>query len=216
MPPGFQRRLAGVEKLPAWERHCRTGIGRVRCARKSHVARRGALGSTAASTDVVPRMTGEAFSATEDLGRGDSRRVGPDSLAKDCSQEEYTALAVVGVSRVRGTPQTASRPSVGRQDPVEGRSRKVSPTMRTTRYLIIWWMSQTPYAAVFKDQAEAEIAAKVRNAVMVTVSGEDVAIDRVADWFRRDEAGGPMPAEWRDLMGQLPFLEEARRSVGSL
>ena len=74
---------------------------------------------------------------------------------------------------------------------------------RKTYYLVLWWMAQTPYAAVFENEMAAEAAANVRNALMVVVSGRDVRIDRVADWYRRDESGGPMPAEWRALVGQI-------------
>lgn len=64
-------------------------------------------------------------------------------------------------------------------------------------------MAQTPYAAVFENEMAAEAAANVRNALLVEVSGRDLKFERVADWYRRDEAGGPMPAEWRDLAGQI-------------
>lgn len=76
---------------------------------------------------------------------------------------------------------------------------------RKTWYLILWWMSQTPHAAVFENLVAAEAAARVRNALVVTISGRDVNIDEVLDWYRRDESGNPMPAEWRDLVGQLQF-----------
>src|SRR2546422_6363323 len=71
-------------------------------------------------------------------------------------------------------------------------------------------MSQTPYAAIFENQVAAEAAANVRNALMVTMSGRDVKVDQVQDWYRRDESGAPMPAEWRDLVGQnhAPWLAE--------
>src|SRR2546425_11776405 len=71
---------------------------------------------------------------------------------------------------------------------------------RKTYYLVLWWMSQTPYAAIFENQVAAEAAANVRNALMVTMSGRDVKVDQVQDWYRRDESGAPMPAEWRDLV----------------
>src|SRR5438094_2531604 len=75
--------------------------------------------------------------------------------------------------------------------------------MRKTAYLVVWWMSQVPYAAVFDNQVAAEAAASVRNALMVTVSGKDAQIDSVHDWYRRDEDGQPMSAEWRNILGQL-------------
>ena len=69
-------------------------------------------------------------------------------------------------------------------------------------------MSQTPYAAVFENEVAAEAAASVRNALLVQVSGRDVRINSIVDWYRRSEDGRPMPAEWRDLVGQvrLPWL----------
>lgn len=57
-------------------------------------------------------------------------------------------------------------------------------------------MTQTPYAAEFDNLIAAEAAANVRNAIMVTIT--DKRID-VIDWYRRDENGKPMPAEWRDI-----------------
>src|SRR2546428_7462816 len=92
-------------------------------------------------------------------------------------------------------------------------TRRKEPTMkpkrprissRRTYYLVLWWMSQTPYAAIFENQVAAEAAANVRNALMVTVSGRDVKVDQVQDWYRRDESGAPMPAEWRDPGGAIP------------
>lgn len=86
---------------------------------------------------------------------------------------------------------------------------------KKTLYLVLWWMSQTPYAAVFENEIAAEAAANVRNALMIAVSGKDVKVDRVSDWYRRDDAGQPMPAEWRDLVGQIhvPWLAKARAAL---
>lgn len=86
---------------------------------------------------------------------------------------------------------------------------------KKTYYLVLWWMAQTPYAAVFENAIAAEAAASVRNALVVTVSGRDVKIDRVEDYFRRDDAGRPMPAEWRDLIGQIhvPWLASPKAST---
>lgn len=83
------------------------------------------------------------------------------------------------------------------------KTKRPRRTHRTTYYIVLWWMAQTPYAAVFENAVAAEAAANVRNALMVTVSGQEVRVDRVDDWYRRDEAGRPMPAEWRDLVGQI-------------
>jgi hypothetical protein len=91
------------------------------------------------------------------------------------------------------------------------RSRR---STRTTQYLVVWWMAQTPYAAVFADRAAAETAASVRNALMIAISGKDARIEGVLDWYRRDEKGEPMPAEWRDLVGQI-HVADVRRPAPS-
>lgn len=72
-----------------------------------------------------------------------------------------------------------------------------------TFYLVIWWMSQNPYAAIFVNRIAAEAAANVRNALLLTVRGERNAIEDIVDWYRRDPEGQPMPVEWRDLAGQV-------------
>jgi hypothetical protein len=72
-----------------------------------------------------------------------------------------------------------------------------------TKFLVIWWMSKIPYAAVFTNRIAAEAAANVRNALLVTLSGGDPKVEAVVDWYRRDDEGRPMPAEWRELMGQV-------------
>jgi hypothetical protein len=74
---------------------------------------------------------------------------------------------------------------------------------KRTYFLVIWWMSQSPYAAVFDNHLAAEAAANVRNALIITISGRELDFEEVEDWFRRDEEGHPMPAEWRDLTGQM-------------
>src|SRR5436309_11762959 len=75
---------------------------------------------------------------------------------------------------------------------VDGPTRRKEPTHdetetprisgRKTYFLVLWWMSQTPYAAIFENQVAAEAAANVRNALMVTISGRDVKVDQVQDW----------------------------------
>ncbi len=75
--------------------------------------------------------------------------------------------------------------------------------MTRVSYLVIWWTSQVPHAAVFENQIAAEAAASVRNALMIRMSGEDVQVDAVVDWYRRNSSGEPMPAEWRDVVGKV-------------
>jgi len=77
-------------------------------------------------------------------------------------------------------------------------------------FLVIWWMSKNPYAAVFSNRVAAEAAANVRNAILVTMKGPRTMVEGVVDWYRRDEEGRPMPAEWRELMGQVHSPWRAR------
>ena len=95
------------------------------------------------------------------------------------------------------------------------KSRRPRLPGRKTYYLVLWWMSQTPYAAVFENQVAAEAAASVRNALLVIVSGRDLRVDQVQDWYRRDDDGRPMPAERRDLVGQIrvPWLGKPKAAL---
>jgi hypothetical protein len=69
-----------------------------------------------------------------------------------------------------------------------------------TQYLVVWWMAQVPHVAIFTNKVAAYAAANVRNALMVVVRGSKII--EVLDWYRRNDAGEPMPAEWRDIAGQ--------------
>ncbi|HWM50866.1 MAG TPA: hypothetical protein VNO76_05905 [Thermoplasmata archaeon] len=64
-------------------------------------------------------------------------------------------------------------------------------------------MSKNPYAALFTNRVAAEAAANVRNALLISIKGQGTDVQDVLDWYRRDDEGRPMPAEWRELMGQL-------------
>ena len=70
-----------------------------------------------------------------------------------------------------------------------------------TQFLILWWMAQVPYAALMENRVAAEAAANVRNGIMVVIVGGKVT--EVLDWYRRNDEGRPMPAERRDLGGQM-------------
>ncbi len=85
-------------------------------------------------------------------------------------------------------------------------------------FLVIWWMSKNPYAAVFENRIAAEAAANVRNAILVAFKGNGTEVEAVVDWFRRDEEGRPMPAEWRELMGQIraPWSNKARPDASEI
>ncbi|MEE9237641.1 MAG: hypothetical protein V3U52_07620 [Thermoplasmata archaeon] len=70
-------------------------------------------------------------------------------------------------------------------------------------YLVLWWLEETPYVARFRDEIEAESAARVRNAMVIEVHGRDIKVPRVVDFYRRDERGRPMPAKWKDIGRQV-------------
>ena len=74
-------------------------------------------------------------------------------------------------------------------------------------------MSKNPYAAVFTNRVAAEAAANVRNALLVSIKGHVTEVEEVLDWYRRDEEGRPMPAEWRELMGHLHLPWRAKPTV---
>lgn len=71
-------------------------------------------------------------------------------------------------------------------------------------------MSQTPYAAEFENKISAEAAASVRNAVFIEFSGR---INKIEDYYKRDDQGNPIPIEWRDLIGQVhvPWLKKPQK-----
>ena len=81
-------------------------------------------------------------------------------------------------------------------------ARAKGPTM-VRKYLVIWWAYQRPYYAVTADEAEAAWTANLRNGVVVEVEGVGVAVKRVADHWRRDAEGHPIPAEAREPAGDL-------------
>src|SRR3989442_5129624 len=61
-----------------------------------------------------------------------------------------------------------------------------------TMFLVIWWMAKNPYAAVFENRIEAEAAANVRNAILVTFHANGTQVAAVVDWFRHDDEVRPM------------------------
>lgn len=88
---------------------------------------------------------------------------------------------------------------------------------RKSTYLLLWWLDQTPQAACVDDPAEAEAAARERNATLIEIQGE-AEIARVLDFWRRDDAGRPMSAKWKDLnqpvLWRIPLVR-LRSETGS-
>lgn len=80
---------------------------------------------------------------------------------------------------------------------------RAKPRAVERRFVVIWWAYQRPYYAVTRDDAEAAWTANLRNGVVVEVEGSSVSVKRVVDHWRRDVAGNPMPAEFREPAGSL-------------
>src|SRR5207245_11041148 len=121
---------------------------------------------------------------------------------------QVTRLSMRG--RRLTTAFAPARDLVTKRPPVSSRRTLIAMTRKhethspgKTIFLVIWWMSKNPYAAVFENRIAAEAAANVRNAILVTFAGKGTEVEAVVDWFRRDDEGRPMPAEWRELMGQI-------------
>ena len=76
-----------------------------------------------------------------------------------------------------------------------GGGRKAAAAL--TRYLVIWWHLQKMYIGIFENDTEATLHAAARNGVVVELIGSEVTIGAVEDYWRRDDQGRPMPAEWR-------------------
>src|SRR5437867_6027107 len=102
-------------------------------------------------------------------------------------------VAAAGAAHPRPLLYVPPGGPAGREDP---------RGMKESCYLVVWWVCQTPQVALFDHLEAAKAAANVRNALMVTVTGTAVEIDEVVDWYRRNDEGDPLPAEWRDGLGQ--------------
>lgn len=71
--------------------------------------------------------------------------------------------------------------------------------MKTSvHYLVLWWHTTDPKAAIFEDEIAAGAAAAVRNGVLLEMQG-DVKISSAVDYYRRDDKGLPMPFAFQDL-----------------
>jgi len=87
----------------------------------------------------------------------------------------------------------------------KGRSKvpkEVQPSQ--TIYIVLWWHFQKPYVAVVPTHDEAKWIADTRNGVIVEIMGRDLKVGTVVDFYRRDEAGNPMPAEMRPYESPYP------------
>jgi len=73
-----------------------------------------------------------------------------------------------------------------------------------TIYVVLWWHFQKPYVAVVPTYDEAKWIADTRNGVIIEIAGKEIAVKSVVDFYRRDEAGNPMPAEMRPYESPYP------------
>lgn len=64
-------------------------------------------------------------------------------------------------------------------------------------FLIVWWLDNKCYYASFETFDEADSAARVRNALLVNLRGDEE--NNILDYYRRDENGTPMPGVKRDI-----------------
>lgn len=78
------------------------------------------------------------------------------------------------------------------------------PVQTLTRYLVLWWHLQKLYVGIFENETEAALHAAARNGVVVELIGPDVSVGAVEDYWRRDDRGRPMPAEWRTSRVLVP------------
>ena len=70
-----------------------------------------------------------------------------------------------------------------------------------TRYVILWWLDQSLYGALFDDEVRADSAARTRNAVYLEFpDGEEPPV--ILDYYKRDPDGNPLHVIWRDLTGR--------------
>jgi len=67
---------------------------------------------------------------------------------------------------------------------------------RETAWLVVWWHLQKIYCGLFTTEEEANLQAMSRNGVVIELSAESLAVGRIADYWRRDDSGNPLPAEW--------------------
>ncbi len=73
-----------------------------------------------------------------------------------------------------------------------------------TIYAVLWWHFQKPYVAVVPTYDEAKWIADTRNGVIIEIIGKGISVKSVVDFYRRDEAGNPMPAEMRPCESPYP------------
>lgn len=57
----------------------------------------------------------------------------------------------------------------------------------------MWWSSGRLYSIVYDDYETARNEAESRNAVMVTINGNDIDVE---DWYRKDVNNQPLKTEW--------------------
>lgn len=74
-------------------------------------------------------------------------------------------------------------------------------------FYIFWWgsMDNTAYATEIEDEVEAESYARIRNGLVLKVTG---TIVKMVDYYRRDPEGNPLPVK------MVPQHQPRRRFPG--
>lgn len=83
------------------------------------------------------------------------------------------------------------------------------------RYLILWWLNQVLYGALFDDEVKAESAARIRNAVYMELPDGDEK-PKILDYWRRDKDGKALSITWYDLDSMQSRRFPPGRIPGSL
>lgn len=97
--------------------------------------------------------------------------------------------------RRRSTAETESEEPVP-SPRVEVVSREPVRPLTESSFLVIWWHLQKAYCGLFSTEEEAKLQAMSRNGVVIEIRGAAVSVESITDYWRRDDSGNPLPAEW--------------------
>ena len=130
-------------------------------------------------------MTSPRFSTVRTSPQPISRKPGPEGTVAERKSPK----------RRRSSAETAPVETV-RGPRVEVVSREPARPLTESCFLVIWWHLQKAYCGLFSTEDEAKLQAMSRNGVVIAIRGSDISIEGISDYWRRDESGNPLPAEW--------------------